>query len=518
MTNFFSKTGLSSGQDKRRAAFAGSWYEADPSKLRAQLTRFLEQAEKTLKATPMEPSFQTNAKIQGSVLAIVSPHAGYLFSGQTAAFGYDAAAEDRKVKRVFLLGPSHYAGFHGAALPVEKDFATPLGDLKVDRQVIDDLACYPGFEFKPEVHRHEHSLEMQLPFIREAFGDVRVVPIIVGLMGDLSELNLAAQILRRYIEPDDLVIVSSDFTHYGPRYDYEPYPGPVRENVRKLDEEAFSYLHKADLPGFFEFRERTQDTICGFFPCALLLAMLPDGSHATLLNYRTSQDCLSEDDTNSVSYMAIAFSNPTAKIGWPADEPTNVVLTDKDKESLLKVARQALETFVREGRQISPSDVSELVSPVTEKSMGAFVTLYKRNIGRSTVHGDDRDLRGCVGYIFPVKPLVQAVIDNAIGSASRDYRFKNVTEEELADLQIDINVLTPPRRVKSYKEIVIGRDGILLYKQGRQAVFLPSVATEFGWSLEQTLAQLAIKAGCAADAWKHDAQFDVFQSISFEEH
>jgi len=517
MTNFFSRAGLTSGQDKRRAAFAGTWYEADANKLRAQLSRFLEQADEAMKTVPIEPSFKMNSKIEGSVLAIVAPHAGYIFSGPTAAFAYDAASDDRKIKRVFLLGPSHYAGFPGAALPSEKSFATPLGDLKVDRQVIDDLLHYPGFEIMPEVHRREHSLELQLPFIREAFGDVRIVPIVVGLLGDVSEMQVAAQILRRYIEPDDLVVVSSDFTHYGPRYDYEPYPGKVRDNVRKLDEEAFSYLHKADLQGFFDFRERTQDTICGFFPCSLLLAMLPEDSHATLLNYRTSQDSMGEDEANSVSYMAVAFSHPTSTAGWPKEETSNVKLTDADKSALLKIARKALETFVREKRQITQAELKPLMTPVMKKAMGVFVTLYKRNIGRNTVHGEDKELRGCVGYIFPVKPLIQAVIDNAIGSASRDYRFQGVIEEELKDLQIDINLLTPPRRVKSYKDIVIGRDGILLYKQGRQAVFLPSVATEFGWDLEQTLAQLAMKAGFPADAWKQDAQFDVFQSISVEE-
>jgi hypothetical protein len=519
MSNFFSKATLS-WSDKRRATFAGTWYESDPAKLKVQLMRFLQTADAELKKTPIEPAFSHNEKIDGAVLAIVVPHAGYMFSGQTAAYAYDAAKSNRKFKRVFLLGPSHYAGFQGAALPAEKIFATPLGDLSLDKDVVDALGGYSNFAVMPEVHRREHSLEMQLPFIKQAFGDVKIVPIIVGALNDNSEVQLMAQVIRRYIEPGDLVVVSSDFTHYGPRYEYEPFTDNVREGVRNLDSQAFDCLNQRDLDAFIAFRVRTQDTICGFYPCSLLLALLPEGAHASLLRYRTSQDTHVEDDKNSVSYLAIAFSSAGEQKGWPAENAaTSVDLTEDDKERLLKIARQALETFVRERREVSRNEIEELITPVMQKQMGAFVTLYKR--GRleteGTAHGDEKELRGCIGYIWPVKPLLQAVIENAIGAASRDYRFKNVTPDELPFLQIDINVLTPPRRVKSQDDIVIGRDGVLLYKDGKQAVFLPSVATDFGWTLEQTLSQLALKAGCSADGWKQGANFDVFQSCSFEE-
>jgi AmmeMemoRadiSam system protein A len=151
--------------------------------------------------------------------------------------------------------------------------------------------------------------------------------------------------------------------------------------------------------------------------------------------------------------------------------------------------------------------------------MGVFVTLYKvPTATKGHIDRAHKDLRGCIGYIWPVKSLFDSVVDNAIGACSRDPRFVPVTKSELAGLQIDINVLTPPKRVGSYKDIVVGTDGVIMYKDGRQAVFLPSVATEFGWDLNELLSQLAIKAGCAADAWKQpDAKFDVFQSQSFVE-
>ena len=521
MNNFFAKANQSSGQEKRRAVFAGTWYEADPSKLRSQLERYIDSAEKRMEKQPSDPALQANQVIEGPVLAVVAPHAGYAFSGETAAFSYEAAAKSRKVKRVFLLGPSHYVGFAGVALPAEHTFATPLGDLAVDTEVIEHLKSYPGFTVMPEVHRKEHSLEMQLPFIRKAFGDVKIVPLLVGSMHDADDIQMTAQMLRRYLRHDDLVVVSSDFTHYGPRYQYVPFKNNIRENVKKLDAEAFKWLNAVDLEQFLAFRDRTQDTICGFYPCAILLALLPAHAHATLLNYRTSQDTAGEDESNSVSYLAVAFSSKDDPSGWTPEPEEALELTEKDKAALLEIARRSLQSFVRDHKQIGVDDVKELVTPVMKRKTGVFVTLYKmkKSVDHSAIPARaDKDLRGCIGYIFPVKSLVQAVIDNAIGSASRDYRFEKVTANEMDDLLIDINVLTPPKRVDSYDKIRIGTDGVLMYKQGRQSVFLPSVATEFGWNLQETLSQLSVKAGLSADAWKQGAHFDTFQSISFEEH
>ena len=146
-----------------------------------------------------------------------------------------------------------------------------------------------------------------------------------------------------------------------------------------------------------------------------------------------------------------------------------------------------------------------------------FLLLYTNWVRPNSTDRSHKELRGCIGYIWPVKHLFQAVLDNTIGACSRDYRFVPVTANELKDIQIDINVLTAPQRVSSYKDIVVGKDGVVMYKDGKQAVFLPSVATEFGWDLNELLTQLSLKAGCGADGWKQSARFDVFQSTSFEE-
>jgi hypothetical protein len=512
MNNFISRASLNFSQ-KRQPTFAGTWYESDAKKLRSQLDSYLLKAKETMIQKPVETGFESNAKPFQPLLAIVVPHAGYMFSGQTAAYAYQQAKQQNP-KRVFLLGPSHYIGFEGAALPSESVFATPLGDLPVDREVIQELSDFSLFRQSSEIHKREHSLEMQLPFIKEAFGDVKIVPIIVGTLSDEMEVQLMAQILRRYLGEDDLLVVSSDFTHYGPRYEYEPFQTDLKANIRKLDGEAFQHLSKRDLQGFLNFKHRTNDTICGFYPCSVLLALLPEESFGSLLHYGTSQDTLVEDDRNSVSYLALAFSSPKQQGWFNKDEvASGTQLLDADKSNLLKVARLTLESVVRNNRRPSDDELKFANSQLTKKNMGAFVTLYKINAHDPS----QKELRGCVGYIWPVKPLHQAIVDNTIGSCSRDYRFHPVTQSELNDIEIDINVLTAPKRVASYKEIVVGRDGVVMYKDGKQAVFLPSVATEFGWDLPELLTQLSLKAGLSGDAWKQSARFDIFQSQSFAE-
>ncbi len=539
----------SSLEGVRRPLYAGSWYDADGGRLRAQLAEFLAVAQPTVDAESAAVLSADNRPVTDPILAIVVPHAGYVFSGQAAAHAYKAV-QDQPVSRVFLMGPSHHVGFHGAALPAAGTFATPVGDLEVAADVVSELKEYPIFKTLPEVHRVEHSLEMQLPFIREALGPVKIVPIVVGALSDDAEIRLCAAILKRYVRAGDLVVVSSDFTHYGPRYDYQPFAQNISEKVRSLDGQAFEHLSRLDLDGFLEFQQQTKDTICGFYPLTVLTALLPDGAAATLLKYYTSQSIVPEETDNSVSYLAIAFSGGA----WPEDpqarlESTECVsLTVTERQSLLKLARGTVQAYVRDKRKPAPEDLAVAVSEAMSTVLGAFVTLHK--YGKDLVDSpgqasDDRqlvpdggqqgasfaavqdgfecrrrgerELRGCIGYIWPLKPLFEAVIDNAVSACSTDHRFLPVEAHELEDIPIEISVLTPPRRIGSYHDIVLGRDGIVFFKDGHQSVFLPCVAAQFGWDLERTLTELSRKAGLASDAWREGAKFDVFQAEVIEE-
>lgn len=496
----------------RKTQYAGSWYSADPERLRMHLDEMLEKASPVLDETTAAHLTAKNPRLAEPVTAIVVPHAGYAFSGQAAAHAYGALNE-QKVNRVFLLGPSHHVGFHGAALPAATAFATPLGELPVDRTTVEDLSAYPLFSVLADVHKVEHSLEMQLPFIRRALGAVPIVPIIVGTLHEESEMRLIAEILRGYITEGDLLVVSSDFTHYGPRYDYQPYTGPVRPIVQELDRQSFSYLSKLDMDGFVRFQHDTKDTICGFFPCAVMCALLPQGSSVTVLKYYTSQDCVSEDSDNSVSYIAMACSGKAwPKIVSQVPDAADVInLSDEERKALLLLARKTLHVHLNEKRLITPSEAGIEITEPMKRCFGAFVTLYKPTHGVSNMGHGDKDLRGCIGSMWPVSPLWETVQDNAIAAAVRDPRFPALHRTEMDDVTIEINVLTPPRRIKSKDQIVIGRDGVIFARGGHNSVFLPHVMTEYGWTVDETLRQLAVKAGLRPEDVE-GAKLDIFQS------
>ena len=188
------------------------------------------------------------------------------------------------------------------------------------------------------------------------------------------------------------------------------------------------------------------------------------------------------------------------------------MLSQEDKKNLLILAQSTLESYVKFQKKPTLEILGIASTPSFQEPRGVFVTLYLR-----TSHGA-KNLRGCIGTLQPLQPLFQAVIENTINACSRDSRFIKVREEELSNIFLEINVLTVPCVVASYRDIRLGVDGIILSCQGRQAVFLPSVAMEWNWTLEETLSHLAQKAGLSAAAWKElGARFKVFQSEVFSE-
>ena len=184
------------------------------------------------------------------------------------------------------------------------------------------------------------------------------------------------------------------------------------------------------------------------------------------------------------------------------------MLSAADREYLLRVARRSVEQAARgEFRSSTGVDIGSAPKATLAK-MGAFVTLNDRASGA---------LRGCIGEILPVRPLVEAVAARAVDAAIHDPRFSPVAERELSGLRVEVSALTPPRRVASWRDIVLGRDGMTLEKDGRFAVFLPQVAPEQGWDLPTTLSYLSQKAGLPADAWREGAVFETFQAEVFHE-
>ena len=470
---------------------AGQWYPAGAGELKRLIAGLL-------------PSPRP-APVAG-VCAVLVPHAGYQYSGQVACQVY-ARLDPNAYDRVVVLGPSHTTAMHNqVSVPDATLIETPLGRLAVDTAFVKALRKSSLVTCDPRAHLREHSDQIQLPLLQTFFGDrIKVATIVVGQM-DPASSQAFANVLRPLLDARTLVVVSSDFTHYGPNYDYVPFKTNVPKQLDALDHRVFARIAALDAGGFQDTIEETQATVCGRYPIAVLLDLLPKGARATEIAYDTSGRMLN-DWVNSVSYVGAVFvgdwSTATAAAGSAGASPA---LNAEDRAQLLKLARATLEYAVRHGKAPDLASTGVTILPGMKQTMGGFVTL-----------NENHALRGCIGEIFPRRPIWEVVQEQAVNAALHDPRFAPVAPDETRRIQIEISALTPPHPVASYRDIVIGKHGMTLAKRGRSAVFLPQVAPEQGWDLAATLSHLALKAGLPVDAWKEGAEFTVFEAQVFHE-
>jgi len=477
----------------RPAAMAGSWYPGDGAQLGAYVDKLLAG---TSRATGT----------QGPVRALIAPHAGYRYSGEVAGHGYRLVG-GQKFSRVLLLGPSHHAGFHGLSIADVTHYETPLGPIPLDLESIRQLRTSSLVKSETMAHREEHSLEMQLPLLQRALQPGwQLVPVLVGQLAP-EDYRTAAELLRPLLDENTLVIVSSDFTHYGPRFGYLPFPNDkdTADMLEELDMVGLSFILDRDPQGFLDYKNSTGITICGYRPIALLLHLLPEDSRGELVSYATSGK-LTGSYANSVSYLSIVFRAPQKDANLN-DPPAPVDLSDEDMQLLHKLASAAVEMAARPQDVASMQYLEQLqddIPPELEVPTGVFVTLMKSG-----------QLRGCIGSNGAKYPLYQAVISSGIHAASRDSRFTPVQPEELDGMDINVSVMSKPESVDSYRDFVLGEDGVILEKDGHSALFLPEVPLVYNWNREQMLNQLAMKAGLPEDAWKEGASFKIFHTRKF---
>lgn len=490
----------------RPSILAGGWYPGNPETLRSSIQSYLDEAE-------VSPPPQ-------QVMGLIAPHAGHRYSGETAAIAYKTLM-GRRIRRVFLLAPSHRAYFEGAVVPEATAFETPLGEVPISTAVTRALASQPGFAMDDRAHAREHSIEIQLPFLQVALEPgYHLVPILIGdLDDDLADSRRIAESIRPFVGPEDVVIASSDFTHFGPNYGYTPFLTDVPQNLENLDMTAFRAIEALSAQQLVTYRRESGITVCGYRPIAILLSLLPPTAQATLLKYDTSGR-MTNDWSNSVSYLSIALTGP----GWearpapspppppaqpsqpePAGEPLQI-LTPEEQATAIRLARAVLESYVTEGVIPDPTALGVDTSGALGQPYGVFVTLHKEG-----------ELRGCIGNIWPVEPLAQAIVGRTVDAAHNDHRFRPVQESELEQIDLEISVLSVPRQVAGPRDIEIGRHGIVIQKWGRRAVYLPQVAPEQGWDVPETLTHLSRKAGLPSDAWQEGATFEVFEAQVFEE-
>ena len=438
------------------------------------------------------------------VAALIVPHAGYYFSGNVAAAAYMAVPKDKQYKRIFLLGPSHHEWLDGASVNTEADYyATPLGQVKVDRETaVALMAADSVFRYEPKAHDREHCLEVQLPFLQRRFGNGKstqtsedsvppIVPIIIST-NDFQNLKRIAEALKPYLTDENLFIVSSDFSHY-PKY----------EDACKVDALTGKAVESGDVEQFIAALEENarsgvlglSTSACGELAIVTLLMMIDSTYEVKHLMYQNSGDADESDHSRVVGYHAFAIVR-NGQTRTDAD----FSLSDEEKRMLKEIAMTSIKDSL-DGKPISHH--SPLTSHLSEKC-GAFVSLHK--------HGR---LRGCIGHFGEDMPLHEIVAEMARAAAFEDPRFMPVTADELADIDIEISVLTPMRRIQSLDEFELHRHGIYIRKGYRSGTYLPQVADEVNWTKEEFVSHCAQdKAGIGWDGWK-DAELYVYEAIVF---
>ncbi len=476
---------------------AGSWYPADPDALRREVDAMLERAA------------ASRTEGAGAVVALIEPHAGFVYSGQTAASGFRRLT-GASYDLVLLLGPSHYAWFRGAALPDAGALGTPLGRVPIDREALRALRERPGFKVQTAAFEREHCLEAEIPFLQRVLEPGwRALPVLIGSGTAGDEAQKVADGLRPLLGPRTLVVVSSDFTHYGSGFGYVPFRESVPEKLRELDLGAAQLIEARDVAGFESYLDRTGATICGRDAIDVLLRLLPPDAKPSLVAYDTSGR-MTGDFGHSVSYAAMVVRATAAPQPAAGKPEARAALTDVEKTTLLGLARASIRDAIVKDGSLAKALAAADLTPALRETRGAFVTL------KAPVAGPDGplDLRGCIGTIVAHEPLYQSVVHNAVEAALRDPRFPPVGRDEMDRLAPSVSALTPLRPVDGPEAIVIGRDGVVLEKGVYRAVFLPQVAPEQGWDVRQLLEHLALKAGLDRGGWR-GGKLSVFQAEVF---
>lgn len=478
----------------RQPAVAGQFYPGTRDELSSTLAGLFAQA--------------PPPKHIDNVVAIIAPHAGYVFSGSTAASSFNQIDPDKNYDNIFVIGSSHYVAFDGASIYRKGNFITPLGTVKVNRKLADELiAKNPIFNDRDDAHEKEHCVEVQIPFLQYRMKkDFQIVPIVIGAQ-DPEICGKIAEALRPYFTTKNLFVISTDFSHY-PSYDDALSVDKITADAIRTN--SVDNLIAALRANAGKNVPNLATSLCGWTSVLTLLYITQhDADFAfTQIRYKNSGDSPAGDKTRVVGYNAITVSLKNGKeernTVAPDTSSSGFNLTDGDKTTLLSIARRTINQYVNK-REVLEIDPSALSGNVTQPC-GAFVTLNKNG-----------DLRGCIGRFDATEPLYKVVREMAIAASTEDTRFLPVESAEIPKLHIEISVLTPMRKISSIDEFQMGKQGIYIKKGIRSGTFLPQVAKETGWSKEEFLGHCAQdKAGIGWDGWR-DAELYVYEALVFGE-
>lgn len=483
-------------QMDRKPILAGTWYSSDAAELKSTIEDYIAKADPP--------------KIDGRIVGIVSPHAGYVYSGPVAAYGYKTLMQNKnryKGSTIIILGPNHRTpGFSGLSIWAEGSWMSPLGSTPVNENMAKALLekLEPIAQFNKQVHNNEHSLEIQLPFLQYALdNDLKIVPIVIGSQSD-NTINQLADAIRDVADENTIVLASTDLSHYHPE-----------SKAHELDNTFIDAVISGDPDSLRKVVRTGKCEACGYSGTLALMRVAGDLGADTIkkLHYATSADVPAGDASQVVGYLSALFldtgNEKKLKDGAETNAnpgTTEFKLTDDQKKYLLKLARKAIEDYVIDNEVYQPEAPDD---EVLTNDGAVFVTLHR-----------DGMLRGCIGQMIAQGPLYLAVRDMAISAATRDHRFRPVTEPELDKIDIEVSVLSPMQPFEDWRDFEIGKHGVWLMKGNRSGVFLPQVGRDTGWTKERFLQELCSqKAGLAPDCYKDpNVQLFKYTVVEFDEH
>jgi AmmeMemoRadiSam system protein B/AmmeMemoRadiSam system protein A len=493
--------------DVHQAEGAGRWYPAAPEKLQNAVEAYIAQAE-------CDP-------IPGQPVAVIVPHAGYVYSGAVAGYAFRALRDAGCADHTLVVVGDTHAGLGRADVAVwaAGAFETPLGPIYVDQAMAQAMVdANARIEYEKRAFQSEHPVENQLPFIQVACPGAQIVPVVIR-QPSLDTAQMLAEALLSALDRAErpvLVVASTDLSHY---YAYE--------KARQIDEVALQAIASLDPEAVLNSPQRCDEvgiadeplTMCSMASVmmALIAARRMGADRATVLHYANSGDVPFGGRDQVVGYGAVLLWQPRGEShSAPHNERVFALAPLPDRSSeprplspdeqgqLLLLARRTIGQFLS-SETVPPFRDDD---PAFQQPLGAYVTYEREGV-----------LRGCLGRLESDLDLYLTVQYAAIAAALGDPRFQPIALQELQELDIEITVLYPVREVSDLREVEIGRDGISM-RVGDEAgaLFLPQVPVDQGWDLDDTLLNLCRKAGLPDDAWKRDdARFYAFGGQWFAE-
>lgn len=461
--------------DVRGAKFAGRFYPADTGELKQQIRGFLKEAEKKTLDTP-----------SGKVLkALIMPHAGYVYSGRTAAHAA-RTLEPERYEKVIVCGPDHRVGFKNAAVSSVDAYQTPLGTVPLHpdaRKIRDQYAIFRSI---PASDKREHCIEVILPFLQVRLGRFKLLPVVLG-PGNVDRYTEA---IDAVYDKETLLVVSSDLSHY---LSYE--------KAKKRDRRTIDMICSLDGKRLASESNRA----CGATAIRVLTRMARKHNWTPQLIYYENSGDTAGPRRQVVGYAAIAFYGEEA---MAESSP----MSEEKGQLLVQLARQTIAEKLGQTAGGREDIANRLNDETFQSKRGTFVTLTKNH-----------QLRGCIGNLVPDKPLKEGVQENAVNAAFHDPRFPPLSAGELEQIELEVSLLTEPQPLE-YKNAddLLAKlrpkvDGVILRKGMHSATFLPQVWDQLP-EKEMFLSHLCMKAGLPGDAWKKgDLEILTYQVQYFEE-